>query len=238
MKFTRGQVLSPGVFNKILTEVKGRKHAEVVNEMVLRSQSQATYSPDNLGHFGLALKKYAHFTSPIRRYSDILVHRGLIKALKLGHDGLKTEDITAYRKMAEDISGAERRAMAAERESVDRYLAQYMSARLGETFTAKISGVTRFGLFAILPHSGADGFIPMSTMNYDYFVVDDKAKRLVGRNTGDTYRLGEEIKVRLVEADKFSGSLRFELMHDNVVPESLLRPFENKRRGKKRKHRR
>lgn len=238
MKFARGQVLSPGTFNKILGQVDGKKVAGVVNEMVLRSQSQAAYSPDNLGHFGLALKKYAHFTSPIRRYADILVHRGLIKALKLGEDGLKTEDIKEFRKMAEDISAAERRAMAAERESVDRYLAQYMSGRLGETFTAKISGVTRFGLFAVLEHSGADGFIPMSTMGYDYFVLDDKAKRLVGRNTGDTYRLGEEIKVRLVEADKFTGSLRFELMHDNVVPESLLKPMDRKRRGKKRKHRR
>ena len=233
IKFTRGQVLSPKVFNNILGQVKGKKVAGVVNEMVLRSQSQAIYSPDNLGHFGLALKKYAHFTSPIRRYSDILVHRGLISALKLGADGLKTEDIKEFRKMAEDISKAERRAMAAERESVDRYLAEYMTGRLGETFTAKISGVTRFGLFATLPHSGADGFIPMSTMGYDYFVLDDKAKRLVGRNTGDTYRLGEEIKVRLVEADKFSGSLRFELMHENVVPESLLRPRNRNRGGKK-----
>ncbi|MHA1544724.1 MAG: ribonuclease R [Alphaproteobacteria bacterium] len=233
LKFARGQVLSPGVFNNILGQVRGKKTQDVVNEMVLRSQSQAIYSPDNLGHFGLALKKYAHFTSPIRRYSDILVHRGLITALNLGNDGLKTEDIAAFRKMAEDISTTERRAMAAERESVDRYLAQYMSGRLGETFTAKISGVTRFGLFATLPHSGADGFIPMSSLGYDYFVLDDKAKRLVGRNTGDTYRLGEEIKVRLVEADKFSGSLRFELMHENVIPESLLRPRGHKRRGKK-----
>ncbi|HXV73894.1 MAG TPA: ribonuclease R, partial [Sphingomonadales bacterium] len=236
LKFARGQALSPKVFNAVLAQVGNKKYRDVVHEMVLRSQSQAFYSPDNLGHFGLALSQYAHFTSPIRRYSDILVHRGLITALGLGFDGLKTQDINAFRKMAEDISNAERRAMAAERESTDRYLAAYMSDRLGETSSAKISGVTRFGLFAVLPHSGADGFIPMSSLAYDYFHYDDKGQRLIGRHTGDQYRLGDEIKIRLVEADKFTGSLRFELMHENAVPENLLRPAN--RRGQRKKGRR
>jgi len=234
----RGQVVTPKTFNRILAEVEGKGVDAVVNEMVLRSQSQAFYSPDNLGHFGLALSHYAHFTSPIRRYSDILVHRGLITALKLGPDGLKTEGLGEFRKMAEDISNAERRAMAAERESVDRYLALYMSEHLGETFKARISGVTRFGLFAALPHSGADGFIPMSSMGYDYFNFDDKGKRLIGRNTGDKYRLGDEIKVRLVEADKIAGALRFELMADSVLPEGLLQPLPRRGRGNRAKRRR
>lgn len=226
----RGQVMTPKLFNQLLAKVEGSKTQEVVNEMVLRSQSQAYYSPDNLGHFGLGLKQYAHFTSPIRRYSDILVHRGLITALGLGKDGLKTESLSEFRKIAEDISLAERRAMAAERESVDRYLAMYMSERLGEAFTAKISGVTRFGLFATLPHSGADGFIPMSSMRHDYFRFDDKAMRLVGRHTGQVYRLGEQIRVRLVEADKFSGSLRFEIMTGATLPENLMRPSGKRKR--------
>ncbi len=238
MKFARGQVVTPKTFNRILAQVGGKPVDAVVNEMVLRSQSQAFYSPDNLGHFGLGLTHYAHFTSPIRRYSDILVHRGLITALKLGPDGLKTENINEFRKMAEDISTAERRAMAAERESVDRYLALYMSDKIGQTFKARISGVTRFGLFAALPHSGADGFIPMSTLGYDYFQFDDKAKRLIGRNTGDQYRLGDEIRVRLAEADKFSGSLRFELMHEGGLPESLVRPQGRGGRGRKARGRR
>ena len=234
LKFSRGQVLTPRRFNELLDHVKNKPTKGIVNEMVLRSQSQAYYSPDNLGHFGLALSKYAHFTSPIRRYSDILVHRALISALKLGKDGLADQDIARFRKIAEDISNNERRAMAAERESTDRYLALFLSERIGETFKARISGVTRFGLFATVAPSGGDGFIPMSTLGQDYFNLDDRAKRLVGRHTGETFKLGDDIDVRLVEADKFSGSLRLEILSDASLPKSLMRSSL----GRKRHHRR
>ncbi|MCH8322960.1 MAG: ribonuclease R [Proteobacteria bacterium] len=233
LKLARGQVTKPETFNRLLRKVEGKGSHDLVNEMVLRTQSQAAYSPDNLGHFGLALSKYAHFTSPIRRYADILVHRGLIKALGLGDDGLKTEEIGAFRKMAEDISTAERRAMAAERESVDRYLAAYLSEQVGATFSARISGVTRFGLFVAVEPTGADGFIPMRTLYDDYYDLDDKAKRLVGRRTGKVYKLGAKLEARLVEAEKITGALRFEVLTEGSLPQNLLRPAGYKKHKRK-----
>jgi len=239
LKLARGQVIKPDTFNQLLQKVEGKGIDALVNEMVLRTQSQAYYSPDNLGHFGLALSKYAHFTSPIRRYSDILVHRALITALGLGPDGLKTEDIGAFRKMAEDISAAERRAMAAERESTDRYLAAHLAEQVGADFKARISGVTRFGLFVAVEPTGADGFIPMKTLYDDFYDLDQKAMRLKGRRTGKIYKLGDKIEVRLVEAEKITGALRFEVLGEGSLPQNLMRPTgfrkQKEKRGRKRR---
>ena len=146
----KGQVMKPQHFNRILERVAGTEEQHIVNEVVLRTQAQAIYSPDNLGHFGLNLRRYAHFTSPIRRYADLIVHRGLISALALGEDGLSPQDIERIGETADIISAAERRAMAAERDTVDRMIAKHLAAEVGAVFAAKISGVTRAGLFVSL----------------------------------------------------------------------------------------
>lgn len=212
MSFAKGQVLKPAVFNRILERVKDSPHAEMINEVTLRSQAQAEYNVENIGHFGLNLRRYAHFTSPIRRYADLIVHRALIRALKLGDDGLSDAQIEILPKIATDITAHERRAMAAERDSVDRYLAAYMSEHIGAQFKARITGVTRFGLFVRLDATGASGIIPIRNIGNEYFRHDEGAHALIGDRTGTTYRLGEPVTVRLAEAAPVTGGLRFDLL--------------------------
>ena len=207
-----GQRPKPMHFNRILQQVKGTEFEHVVNEVVLRTQSQAIYDTENIGHFGLNLARYAHFTSPIRRYADLIVHRGLIKALKLGRDGLSKEDIEKLDETAELISGCERRSMAAERDTVARMMAAHMAERIGATFPARISGVTRAGLFVALIENGADGFVPIASLGDDYYVHDEKRFALIGRRTGKVYQLGDPVEVRLLEAAPMAGGLRFEIV--------------------------
>lgn len=204
--------LRPAHFNGILKAVRGTEHESLVNEVVLRSQSQANYSPENIGHFGLNLMRYAHFTSPIRRYADLVVHRALVKALGLGAGGITQAEEAELEKTAEEISQAERRAMAAERDTVDRLIAQHLAGRLGEEFEGRITGVTRAGLFVQLPSYGADGFVPISTLGRDYFHYDEAAHTLVGERTRLGYRLGDTVEVKLVEAAPLSGAMRFEML--------------------------
>ena len=210
-----GQRPKPMHFNRILQQVKGTEFEHVVNEVVLRSQSQAIYDTENIGHFGLNLARYAHFTSPIRRYADLIVHRGLIKALKLGDaraDGLSAEDIEKMHETAELISAAERRSMAAERDTVARMMAAHMAERVGATFHARISGVTRAGLFVALLENGADGFVPMRSLGDDFYYHDEKRFALIGRRTGKVYQLGDAVEVKLLEAAPMAGGLRFEIV--------------------------
>jgi len=208
----KGQVMKPQHFNQILSRVTGTEEQHIVNEVVLRTQAQAIYSPDNLGHFGLNLRRYAHFTSPIRRYADLIVHRALISGLGLGNDGLSPQDIERIGETADIISAAERRAMAAERDTVDRMIAKHLASRVGAVFAAKISGVTRAGLFVALNESGADGFVPVASLETDYFHHEEALRALVGTRTGETFRLGDSVEVRLVEAAPVSGGLRFEMV--------------------------
>ncbi len=214
LRLAAGGAVRAEHFNRILNRVAGTPHARLVNEVVLRSQSQALYSPDNSGHFGLNLRRYAHFTSPIRRYADLLVHRGLIAALGLGDDGLVEGAVDELPGLGERISAAERRAMAAEREARDRYLAAYLEPRRGATFTGRISGVTRFGLFVTLDDVGADGLVPIRTLADDFYIHDGTRHALVGERTGKTYALGSAVDVRLMEADAVTGSLRLELVEE------------------------
>jgi ribonuclease R len=211
LKLPSAGTLRAGDFNKLLQRAKSLPVADLVNEVVLRSQSQAVYAAENIGHFGLHLARYAHFTSPIRRYADLMVHRSLIRALGLGAGGLTEAEAAELKDIAQEISDAERRAMSAERETVDRLIAGYLAERIGAEFGARISGATRVGLFVRLDDTGADGFVPAATLN-DYYRHDETAHALVGDRTGDAYRLGDTVRVRLVEAVPSAGALRFEML--------------------------
>ncbi len=212
--WTKGEPVATDRFNKLLTQTRGGPHAEIVNEVVLRTQMQAIYSTDNIGHFGLNLTKYAHFTSPIRRYADLVVHRALIRALKLGDDGLKDDQIVRLVETAEHITATERAAMAAERDATDRYVAAFVADRIGAEFTGRITGVTRFGLFIRLSETGADGLVPVSTLGGEYFVHDERQHALVGERTGGRWRLGRTVEVRLKEATPLTGGLLFEMLSE------------------------
>jgi len=211
VNFAKGQVMKPGVFNRILQNVKAGPHEKVMNDVVLRTQAQAIYAPENVGHFGLNLAKYAHYTSPIRRYADLIVHRALVRALKLGDGGLTDREATRLGEIAEHISMTERRAMAAERDSSDRYVAAFMADRVGARFDARITGVTRFGLFVRLADTGAEGFLPARALGTEYFRHDERRHAMIGDRTGTVYRLGDIVAVRLAEAAPLTGGLRFEL---------------------------
>jgi ribonuclease R len=218
IKLPKEGALQPALFNRILGGVEGSEHQLFINEVVLRSQSQAEYAAENYGHFGLNLRRYAHFTSPIRRYADLVVHRALIAALKLGKDGLSPD--TTREELAEigaRISAAERRAMAAERETVDRLIAHHLADRIGAEFHGQISGVTKSGLFVKLAETGADGFVPVGTIGNDYYRYEEATHSLRGERTGETYRLGDPVSVRLVEAAPVAGALRFELLSEGRV---------------------
>ncbi|MBX6424788.1 MAG: ribonuclease R [Variibacter sp.] len=215
IRLPKGTALRPALFNRILERVRGSDVENLVNEVVLRTQAQAEYAAENYGHFGLALRRYAHFTSPIRRYADLVVHRALIRALKLGDGALPDgEDARSLGEIAARISAAERRAMKAERETTDRLIAHFLADRVGATFDGHISGVTRAGLFIKLDETGADGFVPAGTLGNDYFRYEEAHHALVGQMSGETYRLGDRAKVRLVEAAPVAGALRFELLSE------------------------
>ena len=227
-RLAKGQAPRPRHFNGILARAASTPHAHIVNEVVLRAQAQALYSVENGGHFGLGLRRYAHFTSPIRRYADLLVHRALIAALGLGEGGLGADTADRLATIAAAISAAERRGIAAEREALDRYTAAFMADKVGAEFDGRISGVARFGMFVSLPDIGADGLVPMSSLADDYYHHDPARHALVGRHRGRSYRLGDRVSVRLVEATPLTGGLRFELVgeeHEAVgAPHPGVRP--------------
>jgi len=203
----------PSHFNRILEQVRDTDTAPLVNQVILRSQSQAEYSAENYGHFGLNLRRYAHFTSPIRRYADLVVHRGLVRAMDFGTDGLPDDATPAsLGEVAAAISVTERRAMAAERETVDRLIAHHLADQIGAVFKGRVTGATKAGLFVALDETGADGFIPASTLGQDYYRFDETRQGLVGERTGEMHRIGDRVEVKLVEAAPVAGALRFELL--------------------------
>ncbi|GAB4138065.1 MAG: ribonuclease R [Sphingomonadales bacterium] len=211
----KGQVLKPALFNRILDQVQGQPVAEGVSDMVLRSQMQAFYTPENRGHFGLALPRYAHFTSPIRRYADLVVHRALIRGLRLGGPGaLDEQDMLRLTETAEHISITERRAMAAERDSLDRYLAAYYQRHENEVLKGRVTGVTRFGLFIRVEPGGGDGFVPAASLGDEYYHHDAERQALIGEVSGEAYRLGDSVDVRVLAADRLTGALRLDMVSD------------------------
>lgn len=232
MSAPKGVVMQPQHFNRILDAARDGPNEHLVSQTVLRSQAQAVYTPDNLGHFGLNLRRYAHFTSPIRRYADLIVHRALISALKLGDDGLSDEDMASLEELAGILCMTERRAMLAERETTDRLIAHYLSGNIGADFTARIGGMVKAGLFVTLADSGADGFIPASTLGQDYFVHDEQAMAMVGERTGETFRMGDMVDVRLLEVTPLAGGLRFEMLSKGTAGKPIGRNQHSSRRGK------
>ena len=203
--------LRPHHFNAILAQVRDTEFALMVNQVVLRSQSQAVYDPENAGHFGLNLQRYAHFTSPIRRYADLLVHRGLVRALALGPGGMEGREEQELVRIAEEISQTERRAMAAERDTLDRLIAMHLADRIGATFTATVNGATKSGLFVTLDETGADGFVPIGSLADEYMLYDETIRAVVGQDSGTGWQAGDPVTVKLVEAQPMAGSLLFEM---------------------------
>lgn len=209
LSLPKGASIQPKQINHLLQAAAEHSYSHLISQMVLRTQSQAIYSTENLGHFGLALEKYAHFTSPIRRYADLLVHRALIGAYGLGDGGLTELERSRIDEIAQHISETERTSMGAERSAVDRFTASYLSSHIGAEFEGKINGVTRFGLFVTLSESGADGLIPMRSLGDDYYIHDEKAHALVGRKRKQVYRLGAPMRIVIKEANGITGSCVF-----------------------------
>ncbi|MBV1895355.1 MAG: ribonuclease R [Rhodobacteraceae bacterium] len=208
----KGQVLKTRHLNQLLNAAAGTDDAELINISTLRSMTQAYYGADNFGHFGLALQRYAHFTSPIRRYADLIVHRALITAHGWGKDGLDAAEIERLEETGTHISDTERRSMMAERDTTDRYLAAYLSERVGNEFSGRISGVARFGAFVKLDETGADGLVPVRTLGREYFNFDQDAGTLKGSDTGLLIAVGQRVTVRLARATPVTGGLELELL--------------------------
>lgn len=229
-KLALGQVVTPSLFNRMLKDIGDEAERALVMEAVLRSQTQAYYGPQNAGHFGLALGSYAHFTSPIRRYADLLVHRALVDAYGLEQPkpeaqlpattGLSERDRASLQQVSDAISTAERRAMEAERDTIDRYVAAWLAGRVGEVFATRITGVQGFGFFATILQLGGDGLVPVSTLGDEYFRYEEASQTLVGEDNGTRYAVGDRLDLRLAEANPMTGALKFEL------PEGGSKPVE------------
>jgi len=250
MKLALGQVITPGLFNRMLKDVSDESEKAQVMEAVLRSQMQAYYGPANAGHFGLALSSYAHFTSPIRRYSDLLVHRALVEAYGLEQPrppgslppttGLADRDRSNLSQITDAISQTERRAMEAERDTIDRYVAAWLSGRVGEVFDTRITGVQGFGFFATIEGLGGDGLVPISTLGSEYFSHDEAAHALIGEKSGTQFTVGDRLKLKLAEANALTGALKFVLPDSDAGeieprgrrPESRPRRETQKKAGK------
>ncbi|MGB0439441.1 MAG: ribonuclease R family protein, partial [Paracoccaceae bacterium] len=212
LTLAKGQVLKTAHLNRLLDQAAGKDEAELINISTLRAMTQAYYSPENFGHFGLALQSYAHFTSPIRRYADLVVHRGLVAAHGWGDDGLTPDEIATLDKTATHISETERRSMLAERDTTDRYLAAYLSDRVGSEFEGRISGIAKFGVFVKLDETGADGLIPMARLGDEYYHFDHDSGTLMGADSGVVIQVGQRVVVRLAEAAPVTGGIALELL--------------------------
>jgi ribonuclease R len=238
LSFPKGEVTKTRDFNRLLAQAADGAFADLVSMSVLRAQTAAYYAPENLSHFGLSLRAYAHFTSPIRRYADLLVHRALVTALGLGEGGVDpalsgADGLQALRGVAEHISMTERRSMEAERDTNDRYLALYMADRVGAEFRARVNGVQRFGLFVTVEETGADGLLPVRALGEEFFRHDEERRALVGADTGAVFVMGQWLTVRLVEAMPMTGGLLFDLVEAESAPgEKAIRRASAKRTGR------
>ena len=237
-KLTRAGTLRPSHFAGLLAQAAKTDKLQIVSDLILRAQSKAVYSPDEKGHFGLALRRYCHFTSPIRRYADLLIHRALIRTMKLGDGGLSNEAEETFVEVGEQISATERRAAAAERNALDRFTSAYLADRVGSTFSGRISGVTRFGLFICLDETGADGFVPIRTLPWDHYHHDETLQSLTGDQSGLVFSLGQSVKAELLEAEPRTGSLIFSLLEGRGNSRSVTSKPTSRHPGKRSKRRR
>jgi ribonuclease R len=237
IEFALGQVIRPATFNHIIERVGDADFRPEIMEQILRTQTQAYYGPENHGHFGLALGSYAHFTSPIRRYADLLVHRSLVRAYGLGEGGLTDAEAESMDLIGESISQFERRAMEAERDTVDRYVAAFLSERVGDLVDCRITGVQPFGFFATVEGLGGDGLVPVSTLGTEYFRYDEASQTLVGEDSGTEFVPGQRLKLRLAEANPVSGGLRFELPEMPAGSSQRRHIRRDGRRGEEKKSR-
>jgi ribonuclease R len=224
----KGQVLQTRYLNQLLQGAADKDEAELINLSTLRSMTQAYYSPQNMSHFGLALQNYAHFTSPIRRYADLLLHRALVSAHSWGKDGLSPQDVEMLDETAKQISDTERRSMLAERDTTDRYLASFMAERVGNEFSGRISGIARFGVFVKLDETGADGLVPIRSLGREYFEHNAETQTLRGTESGTVISLGQRAVVRLSEATPVTGGILLELLE---LEDSKLQKHKGKRRN-------
>ena len=229
LQLAKGQVLQTAHLNRLLEQAKGTDHAEVVNMSTLRSMTQAYYNPENFGHFGLALKAYAHFTSPIRRYADLIVHRALITAHGWGKDGLTPFDIEMLAETGQKISDTERRSMTAERDTTDRYLAAFLSERMDAEMPGRINGIAKFGVFVKLDETGADALVPIRSLGDEYFDHNPDSQTLTGSKTGIVIGLGVKVVVKLTEASPVTGGLTAEIV---TLDEHTLPKGPSRGRGK------
>ena len=229
--------MRPRAFNGVLSRAKDSEYKDLVNKLILRCQCQAVYSIENEGHFGLNLAKYAHFTSPIRRYADLFIHRSLIAALSFGDDGVTDNDKENAAEIADYISKTERKAMQVEMETKDRYLARFMEKQIGNQFNAVVSGVSTAGLFVKIPEYGAEGLIPimaLSVLKKRYFIFEEKKHMLIDRRSGDYYILGQNIHVKLTEATPLTGGMRFDLIDEmDLIPSPKRRKISGRKPNKK-----
>ena len=241
LALAKGERVRPELFNRVLARAAAIPEAPLINELVLRAQAQAVYSPANIGHFGLALPRYVHFTSPIRRYADLLVHRALIAGVSREAGGARRDPLAGapqggaeLAQIGQHVSATERRAAAAERAAVDRYRATLLGGSIGSAFAGRITGVAPFGLFVTLPESGADGLVPVASLPGDYYEHDARRHRLVGRRSSRIFALGDSVVVRLVEADPIGGRLLLRLADDTAA----VRPVAGLRRSRAGRRRR
>ncbi len=231
MAWSKGQTITAGRFNRILHLADQSPNKDIINEVVLRTQSQAVYSLDNIGHFGLNLRAYSHFTSPIRRYADVTIHRALIRALNLGNDGASDKEEQRYEETGQHISETERTSMAAERDATARYISSFLADRVGNSFDGRVTGVTRFGLFIRLDETQADGLVPISTLGAERWIHDETAHALVGEQSGERFPLGMRVEVRLEEATPISGGLVFSVLTDPLPPAPGWRKTRQSKQG-------
>ncbi len=235
--FKSKNTINSRMFNRLLHDAKDTDIDEIIAKMVLRCQCQAIYTVDNQGHFGLNLKKYSHFTSPIRRYADLIVHRSLIRVLNLGSDGISDEALSTLEATCEHISKTERRAITAEMETKDRFLAEILKSKTTERFKARISGVTNAGLFVRLPDFGAEGFIPIARLSdfskqRRYFETNETRHILRDKYSGQYYIIGQIIHVILVEVNVLTGGMMFNIVDDSDLNASKMTVNDKKTKKK------
>ena len=211
MKSSTGRTTSAAALNTLLKEVHGSKEQNVIEQISLRTMQKARYSTENIGHYGLAFRYYTHFTSPIRRYPDLLVHRLLNRYLTLG---ARTVSKPKYEDLCEHCSAQEQVAANAERASIKYKQVEFMSEHIGEEFDAVISGVTEWGFYAEINENKCEGMVPMRTLQDDYYEFDDANYCIIGRRRKRKFTIGDPVRVRIVRANLDKKQLDFELIDD------------------------